>query len=616
MMRDVGDLNDGGANRAAVATRACDSVRAQLGSLLAALAGSPYRRRLGLLTAGIVLVICANSVGQVWLNAWQGSFFDTIEHRELAAFGSQLLVFGQIVSGLLVLVVAQTWLKEMLQVRLREWLTHDLLDRWLAPKRAYLLTHTGGIGVNPDQRVHEDTRRLIDHSADLAVGFLQASLLLISFVGVLWVLSAEVVFTLGERRLTIPGYMVWCALAYAIGGSWLAWRVGRPLIALNATRYAREAELRFALVRVSEHAEGIALHGSERQERQILDRTVDCVATVTRELASSLARLSWVTSGYGWLALVAPILIAAPGYFTGGLSFGGLIMVVGAFNQVQQALRWFVDNFPRIAEWRATLLRVVALREALGAPDPTGGDPGRIAPADQAAERLVLENVSLTLANGRAALEPARLEVAPGERVLIIAERGSDRSALFRAIAGLWPQTAGTIHLPPRDGMMCMPPRPYLPLGTLRVGASYPAASERFHHAAIVTALERVGLCHLVPTLDHEERWDKELSLEEQQRLAFARLLLHRPRWVLLNDALSALEEEQRQSLLAIFEQELADSAVVSVGRTPARNRFYDCTLHLRRLEESATLVPLRPRPRSAQPWAPRASGPSMRASA
>ena len=225
----------------------------------------------------------------------------------------------------------------------------------------------------------------------------------------------------------------------------------------------------------------------------------------------------------------------------------------------------------------------------------------------------MLDNLSLALANVRAVLEPARIDVAPGERVLIIAERGSDRSALFRAIAGLWPQGDGTIHLPPRDSMMCMPPRPYLPLGTLRAGASYPAASGCFNHAAIVTALERVGLCHLVLALDHEERWDKELSLEEQQRLAFARLLLHRPRWVLLNDALGALEEE-RQSLLAIFEQELADSAVVSVGRRPARNRFYHCTLHLRRLEESATLLPLRPRPRSAQPPAGRASGPPIRA--
>src|SRR5262245_31697882 len=190
---------DDGAAAPAVATGPGDRMMAQLRSLLAALGASRYRNRLALLAAGIVVVICANSVGQIWLNVWQGSFFDAIEQRDLATFGGQLLVFCLIVGALLVLVVAQTWLREMLQVRLREWLTHDLLDRWLAPKRAYLLAHAGEIGSNPDQRVHEDTRHLVDLSTNLAVGLLQATLLLVSFVGVLWVLSAQVVFAVGEH---------------------------------------------------------------------------------------------------------------------------------------------------------------------------------------------------------------------------------------------------------------------------------------------------------------------------------------------------------------------------------------------------------------------------------
>ena len=607
-MRNLSDpaqsVGGAGATGAVVAAPVGDGVIAQLGPLLAALGASRYRRRLGLLAGGIVLVICVNSVAQIWLNAWLGDFFDAIEQRDLATFGAQLLVFGVIVGALLTLVVAQTWLKEMLRVRLREWLTHDLLDCWLAPKRAYLLAHAGEIGANPDQRVQEDTRHLIDLSTDLAVGLLQSSLLLISFVSVLWILSAQIAFIVGDRSLTIPGYMVWCALAYAIGGSGLAWRVGRPLIALNATRYAREAEFRFALVRVGENAEGIALHGSEAQERRILDQPVDRVATVMRELANGLARLSWVTSGYGWLALVAPILVAAPGYFGGCLSFGGLMMVIGAFNQVQQALRWFVDNFPQIADWRATLLRVVALRDALQAPETTGLDPGRITVAVCERERLVLENLNLALAGGRAVFEQSRVEVAPGEHVLIVVEHGSDKSALFRAIAGLWPWGAGTVHLPPRDTMMFMPPRPYLPLGSLRAGASYPAPAQRFNHASVAAALERVGLCHLLLALDREERWDQDLSLEEQQRLAFARLVLHRPRWVMLDDALGALDEDQRRSMLAIFEHELVDTAVVSIGRSPARHGFYDRTLHFRRVEESATLLPLRSRPDPIRPCA------------
>jgi putative ATP-binding cassette transporter len=585
------------AGRSAPAERS-ESVIAQLSSLLRALATSPYRRRLGLLAAGIVLVICANSVGQIRLNAWQGAFFDAIEQRDLASFGAQLLVFGLIVGGLLVLVVAQTWLKEMLQVRLREWLTHDLLDRWLAPKRAYLLAHAGEIGSNPDQRVHEDTRHLIDLSTNLAVGLLQGTLLLVSFIGVLWVLSAQVVFVVGERSFSIPGYMVWCALAYAIGGSWFAWRVGRPLIPLNATRYAREAELRFALVRVSECAEGIALHGGEADERRILDGTVGHVVTAMRSLAGRLARLTWVTSGHGWLGLVAPILVAAPGYFGGGLSFGGLMMVIGAFNQVQQSLRWFVEHFDQIADWRATLLRVMALRDALSADDTPGGEPGGIELLEHPLGHLGFENLSVTLGGARATLDPARVEVAPGERVLIIAERGSDKSTLFRAMAGLWPWGTGTIHLPPRRSMMFMPQRPYLPLGSLHAAVSYPAEPERFESAEVGAALERVGLDYLVPSIDRKQRWDKDLSLDEQQRLAFARLLLHQPRWVLLDDAMGALEEDHRRLMLSIFEDELADAAVISIGRSPAHNGFYSRILHFRRLSEGA--VPLRPRSRPA----------------
>jgi vitamin B12/bleomycin/antimicrobial peptide transport system ATP-binding/permease protein len=588
------------------------SVICQLRSLFSALHASRYRRRILLLALGIVVVVCANSAGQIRLNAWQGDFFDAIEQRDLAIFAVQLLVFTVIVGALLVLVVAQTWLREMLQVRLREWLTHDLLDRWMAPKRAYLLGQAGEIGINPDQRVQEDTRHLIDLSTTLAVGLLQGSLLLISFMGVLWVLSAQVVFEVGDRSFSIPGYMVWCALAYAAGGSWLAWRIGRPLIPLNASRYAREAELRFALVRVSECAEGIALHGGEADERRILDGTVDHVVSVMRRLAGGLARLTWVTSGYGWVALVAPILVAAPGYFGGGLSFGGLMMVIGAFNQVQQSLRWFVDNFPQIAEWRATLLRVMALREALLAPDAPDDGPARIELVDHTAGNLSLEHLSVALDGGRAVFDHPRVEVAPGDRVLIVAETGADKSTLFRAIAGLWPWGSGTIHRPPRRSMMFMPQRPYLPLGSLQAAVSYPAEPERFESIEVAAALERVGLDHLVPSLDREERWDKDLSLDEQQRLAFARLLLHQPCWVLLDDAMGALEEEHRRLMLSIFEHELADAAVISIGRSRARDGFYSRTLHFRRLPEGA--VPLRPRALPAPPVAAFASVERLRA--
>jgi vitamin B12/bleomycin/antimicrobial peptide transport system ATP-binding/permease protein len=554
---------------------------AQLSTLVRALGASRYRYRLGLLAAGIVVVIGANTWGQIRLNVWQGAFYDAIEQRHVAAFTTQLLVFGVIAGGLLVLVVSQTWLREMTNVRLREWLTYDLLDQWLAPKRAYMLSFAGQIGINPDQRIQQDAQHLTDLTTTLAIGLLQSTLLLVSFVGVLWVLSDQVAFDIGGRRVTIPGYMVWCALAYSLGGSLLAWRVGRPLVALNAERYAREADLRFALVRVNEYADGITLHDGEDDERRMLDQPVDRVVTIMAHLAGGLARLTWITSGYGWLALVVPIVVAAPGYFDGELSFGALMMVVGAFNQVQSSLRWFVDNLAQIADWRATLLRIVAFRDALPAVETIGEEAGHIEIVEAASDQLVVEDLAVALPGACATLDQARIEVSPGERIQILGKPGAGKSLVFRALAGMWPWGAGTIQLPPRETMMFMPQRPYLPLGTLGGALSYPAEPGRFDDAAVRAALERVDLGHLIPSLDRTERWDRQLSLDEQQRLAFARLLLHAPRWVVLDDAIGALDEDHRERVLSIFERELAGATLIRFGRDPAPDHFWSRVLHI-----------------------------------
>src|SRR5918994_421283 len=421
---------------------ATGTVWCQLISLFGTLRTSALRRRLAWLAIGIGVAICVSMVGQVRLNAWQGDFFDALEQRDLEAFGKQVLVFLVVVAGLLTLVVAETWLREMLEVRLRECLTHDLLDRWLVPKRAYFLALTGDIGVNPDQRMQADTLRLTEFSVSLSIGLLRASLLLVSFVG-----------------------------------SWLTWRMGHPLIAINAERYAREAELRFALVRISECAEAISVHGGEMDERRALDRPVDRVVQVTRRLANGIARLTWITSGYGWLALLVPILVAAPGYFHGTLSFGELMMTIGAFNQVQQALRWFVDSFPQIADWRAAPLRVGRLHEALPNLEALGHETSRIRFVQRPSPTVAFEDLSITLLDGCIALDRPRLELAPGDHLLITGEPGADKSALIRAIAGVWPWGGGTVHLPPRADVIFVPQRSYLPLGSLRDAVTYPAAS-------------------------------------------------------------------------------------------------------------------------------------------
>lgn len=529
---------------------------------------SPERLRLGLLVFGIIVVVCANTAAQLGLNSWQGAFYDALEQRDLPTFLHQLLVFAGLFVVLLVLVVAQTWLVEVAKVRLRQWLAGALFDDWLKPSRAFLLGFTGDLAANPDQRLHEDARHWCELTGDLAVGLLQASLLLASFVGVLWVLSATVSPVIGERVFDVPGFLVWCALAYAGLGSWLTWLIGRPLIRLNADRYAREAELRSALMRVGESAQAIALYRGEQDERRALGPLLGDVVASSRKLAIGLARLTWVTSGYGWFALVAPILLAAPGYFAGTLSLGGLMMVVGAFNQVQQALRWFVDNFPRIADWRAALQRIVEIRDALRSMEGATREAGQGTVEFVADGPLVLDRVRLSLPNGSTIMEPSSTEIRRGEHVLIVGEASSGKTTLVLVLAGLWPWWSGRLVLPPREETMVLPQRPYLPVGTLREALTYPKHDSP-NAGRIDRILEEIGLLHRVPDLDVAARWDREMSLEEQQLAALARLFLHRPRWVVMDEAMSALDPEQRTQMHDRIARELPDTAVIATSRTP-----------------------------------------------
>ena len=574
-------------------------VVAQLTCLLRALGASGHRLRLGILAGALAVVVCAVAYGQIKLNAWNGAFYDTLEHREFANLGGQLGLFLIIVGGLLILVVGQTWLQEMIKIVLREWLTHDLLDKWLAPKRPYLLAHAGEVGVNPDQYMQADARQLAELSATLAFGLLQSTLLLVSFAGVLWILSSGVTFTIDHSTFfSIPGYMLWCALLYALAGSWLAWLVGRPLIRLNAERYAREADFRFAVVRIHESAEAIALHGGETDERRAMHGSMGRVISLGRQLANGLARLTWVTSGYGWLALVVPVLVALPGYIRGDLSLGGLMMVVGAFNQVQTALRWFVDNFSSIADWRATLFRVVSFREGLLSLNRPAEDAGRISVDYHPDGKLAFANLSITLPEGGAALDRPLIEVDCGERVLIAGCPESGRNELLRAVAGLWPSGTGTILLPPPQTVMFMPPRPYLPVATLRAVVTYPETADSFEEEAVCAALKRVGLDRLIVRLETKERWDKVLSPDEQQRLALARLVLHAPLWVFFEDTTPFMSEDHCRLMRSIFAIELPGTTVIGIGSSAALKGFYTRTIHLRPLE--AQPARLRPHHRPA----------------
>jgi len=481
---------------------------------------------------------------------------------------------------------------------LREGLTLDLIGNWMKSRRAFRLANAGAVGVNPDQRMHEDARHLTELSADLGIGLLQASILLVTFIDVLWALSSGFAFHVGGRIISIPGYMVWAGIIYAGSASFLSYWVGRSLVDQNAQRYAREADLRFSLVRVNEHIDAISLAAGEADEARRLRVDLAAVLAATRRLVSGLTNLTWVTAGYGWFTLVAPILVAAPLYFAGSISFGGLMMAAGAFNQVQSSLRWFVDNFSTIADWRATLLRVANFRRAVISIDTLHDVESRIVFADGAAGKIVMEDLEIASPAGCTMLEESHVEIGAGDRVLIIGEPGAGKTLLFRALACLWPWGSGRVTRPKGEEIWYMPRESYLPPGTLGEVLAYPLKADSFRTKAVTDALQLLGLRRLVPMLALSRRWDRELSDDEQQSLAFARVVLHKPPWLIIDEVLDSIDEETRERVLNIFTTDLKHTGIVHIGRGRVRDPIFKRVLHLikdptiRRLARHAVPAP------------------------
>jgi putative ATP-binding cassette transporter len=388
------------------------------------------------------------------------------------------------------------------------------------------------------------------------------------------------VLSIMGHTFVAPGYMVWCALLYAGITSFLSWRVGRRLVDLNAERYAREAGFRAALVRTNEEIEGVALYGGEDDERGHLERFFDLVLATSHQIVFAVTGLTWVTAGAGWLAIVAPIILAAPAYFHNAMSFGQLMMLVGAFNQVQSALQWFVNNFSNIADWLATLLRVATFRRTLTTMDSLGQAHGQIEVDETEDSAIAIDDLEIAATSGCVTLSEPHVTFKPGERVLVAGE-AAHGYLLFRAIAGLWPWGSGRIARPPRESIMFVPNPGYAPPGTLREALAYPNPPETFDGARIAQALAAVGLADLQSTLDDGDRWNRRLNDSEKQRLAFARALLHKPRWIVLNRAFSSLEPGFRQRIEAAFARAGTDVGIFYIGQTEDKGDFFGRMLRL-----------------------------------
>jgi putative ATP-binding cassette transporter len=555
----------------------------QAGVLLGACRASPVSGHLAAIAVGIVVVIGFTAYGQLALNEWNRPFYDAISRRDVRDFIWQLGVFGVIAGTLLVLNVGQRWLVETLTLKLREALVRDLVGLWLQPRRAFWLEGSGPMGAQPDQRMHEDTTKLCELSASLAVGLLQAAVLFGSFSGVLWVISKDFTLPYDGRDIAIPGFMLWAAIVYAGAGSLLSYWVGKSLIARNAERYAREGELRSSLTRINEHLDGISLAGGEADEKRRIASALDDVLRATSRVVLGLTNLTWVTAGFGWVTVIAPTLVAAPLYFSGKVSFGGLMMAAAAFTQAQSSLRWFIDNFNVIADWRATLLRVIGLRQVLTSDLEAAREGSRITYADGEPGTLALDALEVRAWHGRDQLDEPHIVLRHGERLLILGAQGTEKTLLFRALAGLWPWGEGTVRRPGGEAIYYMPRgTPYLPRGTLAEALCYGMPPGSYSRESMAAALSSVGLERLAASLDETRRWERELSVDEQMLLGFARVIVQVPPWLVMDDAFGAFEDDTLARLIEVLKRDLADTGIVHIGSAgEAHDRLFTRVVRL-----------------------------------
>jgi putative ATP-binding cassette transporter len=558
-------------------------------TIYVAILKSPVGRLLITLLGAMTVAILVTTYGQIILNRWNQPFYDAITRRDLRAFFYQLGVYFAIVGGLLVLDVTQNWLNETIRYRLREGLTRDLLTLWMAPRRAFWLATRGGtVGVNPDQRMTDDAAKLCDISTDLSIGLFRSSVLFVSFASVLWTISKDFTFHWNGIEYAIPGFMLWAAISYSVVGSLLSYAVGRALVRLNADRYAREADLRFALVDINEHIDGIALLGGEADERRRAETHLGNIVIAMRRLVRGLTNLTWVTAGFGWITGIAPVLIAAPLYFSQKTSFGGMMMAAAAFTQAQGSLHWFVDNFSALADWRATLLRVENFRAALTVSEPQHNGASEIQYAEGAPGEMILDNLQVDSPVGRVVLQERRVVIRAGQHVLITGGPVEAKTPLFRALSGLWPWGAGRVVRPRGESVMYVPRgTPYIPRGTLREALAYPALTDRFADRAYAEALEHVGLRRYVQSLDADRRWDRELSEDEQMALTLARVILQAPLWVVFDDTFSSMEDATLRRVVFMCAQHVTRTTIIHIGRnTHAHLSLFKRVLHLTKLAD------------------------------
>jgi vitamin B12/bleomycin/antimicrobial peptide transport system ATP-binding/permease protein len=528
----------------------------------------------------LLISVIALQLFQVWLNvkfnSWYNTFYNALQNKDWNVFIYQLGVFSILAAAFIVTAVYQLYLQQWLQIRWRRWLTKRYLGRWLEQGTHYRMRLKGDQADNPDQRIADDIRQFISSSLDIGIALLGSIVTLVSFVVILWNLSAATPLMIGSKSFEVPGYLVWAALIYAIIGTWVTHLVGRPLVKLNFDQQRYEADFRFSLVRLRENAEQVTLlSGEETEEGRLRDR----FANVVRNwygIMQRTKRLTFLTAGYNQVAIIFPFLVVSPVYFFGAMTLGGLMQVASAFGQVQSSLSFFVTAYTNIADWKAVLDRLAGFEASIDWARGLDQTAPRVELISDGGDALHVEDLAVNVPSGEEIVRVQDLSIELGERVLVTGPSGSGKTSLFRALGGVWPFGEGSIRIPKGANVLVLPQRPYLPLGTLRGALAYPGPENSFTPKEIDEVIDAVGLSDLRDELDVTAYWADKLSGGEQQRLSIARALLQKPDWLFLDEATSALDEPAESELYRLLLKRLPNAAIVSIGHRSSLIQFHD----------------------------------------
>ncbi len=547
------------------------------------------------LVAGLLAIVAAQVFFQYQINVWNRAIFDALEQKNAGVVAWQALLFAPLALGSIVLAVAVVHARMTTQIRWRSWFTNHLTDRWLENGRYFHLNLMEGDHKNPEYRISEDVRIATEAPVDFTVGVVSAFLSAATFVGVLWFVGGDLTFHWGETPLTIPGYLVLASVAYAVVASTVMVFIGKRYVAASEAKAQSEAEMRYALTRLRENGESIALIDGEREEKEGLSAILNDVLDRWREIRKQYMRTTIVAQSSFLLAPVIPVILSAPKYLAGTMTLGQVIQAASAFVTVQTAFNWIVDNYPRLADWTASARRASSLMVALDALEKAETDETarriHMGEAD-AGVALRLRMVSVALDDGTGVVKDAEVTVPPGERVLIVGESGSGKSTLVRAIAGLWPWGGGEIEIARGARLNFIPQRPYVPSGSLLRAAAYPMEETELDKKKVIAALKAVGLDDHIDRLEAQtEHWDQTLSGGEKQRLAFARLLVHEPDIAVLDEATSALDTLSQEMLMNLIHERLPKMTIISVGHRPELEEFHERKLVLELEKGGATIA-------------------------